>query len=471
MNRAKMQWLVVVCCLSLALPLRGHAQSAVPPAPSVAATAGAPPTVEQILERSTAAIGGKDAWMQITSMHLKGSVEVAGATVGSFEKFDKAPNKSFERIDLGAAGVALQGYDGANGWKAEPGRNAEDLQGDELEDARLDSDFYGAIRIANLYPKLVLQGEALADGHNCYAIVGTPEHGTPRTFYFDKESGLWIGMSGESKSGGKSVHVESYFENYKAVKGISVPFSLRIKTDAMTAVVHISVVEMNQVIMNSGFAKPLTRPTSNFAASASASAGASAGAGMTEATPAAAGVSGNTYTDRTYGFSYTFPEGWTPHGDATNKTLMEVGKRIVAGQNAVQQAVADAAFQRTKLLLSVFQYPLGTPDVKNENILVMSEQVDFAPGIRTGEDYLQILKANYKRAPIRCEFGDEIAQYTIAGKVFYRLDIQMHGSNGIVYQSAVATKLGTHVLGFMFTGVNRQDVDGLVGTMNSVKFF
>jgi len=109
--------------------------------------------------------------------------------------------------------------------------------------------------------------------------------------------------------------------------------------------------------------------------------------------------------------------------------------------------------------------------VKNENILVMSEQVDFAPGIRTGEDYLQILKANYKRAPIRCEFGDEIAQYTIAGKVFYRLDIQMHGSNGIVYQSAVATKLGTHVLGFMFTGVNRQDVDGLVGTMNSVKFF
>ncbi|HLJ14752.1 MAG TPA: hypothetical protein VKV15_09670 [Bryobacteraceae bacterium] len=446
-------YLLAVSCVFFAWPTRGGAQSA---------AASPTPTVQQILDRSVTASGGKDAWMQLSSTHLKGSVEVSGATVGVFEKFDKAPNKSFQRIELGPAGVALRGFDGANGWKADPGHDPEDLQGDELEDAKLDADFYGQIRIDSLYPKLALQGESVEDGRNCYAVVGTPEHGTPRTFYFDKETGMLIGLSGETKTDGKTTRVDSFLEDFKPVKGIQSPFTIRMKTEAATIVIHLHTVEMNQVIMNMGFLKPASRPT----ASASVSYGAAAGSSQSGAGASA----GNTYTDHTYGFSYTYPVGWTVHGDATNKAIMDAGRRIVAGQGPMQQAVAEAAFQRTSLLLSVFQYPLGTPGVKNENILVMAERVDFAPGIRTGEDYLRDLKANYRRAPLHYVFSDSITQYTIGGRQFYRLDNELQTPAAVVYQAIVSTKIGGHVLSFMFSSTNQQDLEGLVGTINSVRF-
>ncbi len=427
MKLAKFQLLVCVC---LILPMCARAQSL--PASSSVTPSGGVPTVAQILNRAVIAGGGRDAWMQIYSTHLKGSVEVSGNAVGTFEKFDKAPNKSFERIDLGPAGVALQGFDGTNGWKADPGRDPEDLQGNELEDARLDADFYGQIRIAELYPKLTLQGEALEDSRNAYVVVGTPEHGTPRTFYFEKETGLLIGMSGASRSDGKTIRVDSFFEDFKPVKGIQFPFTLRMKMDALTIVVHIHTAETNQVIMNTGFLKPTSRPVS----SASAASGSPANSGA---------VAGNTYTDHTFGFRYTFPAGWTAHGDVTNKAIMDVGKRIVAGQSPVQQAATEAAFQRTTLLLSVFQYPFGTPGVKNENVLVMAERVDFAPGIQTGQDYLLALKANYRRAPLHYVFSDEISEYNFGGREFFRLDDELQTPGSIVYQSMFSTKVGTHV--------------------------
>ncbi len=452
MNRPAIHLLVLSCVFFASSP-RGWTQTAsLPPNP----------TVQQILDRSVTASGGKDAWMQLTSTHLKGSVEVSGTTVGVYEKFDKAPNKSFQRVELGAAGVAVRGFDGASGWKADPGHDPEDLQGDELEDAKLDADFYGQIRIDSLYPKLVLQGEATADGRNCYAIVGTPEHGTPRTFYFDKETGMLIGIGGETKSGGKTSHVDSYLEDFKPVKGVEIPFTIRMKTETATIVIHLHTVETNLVIMNTGFLKPASRPTASASVSAAAiTNGAAAGT-------IAAG--GNTYTDRTYGFSYTYPAGWTAHGEATNKAIMEAGKRIVAGQGPVQQAVAEAAFQRTALLLSVFQYPLGTPGVKNENILVMAERVDFAPGIRTGQDYLLDLKANYRKAPLHYEFSDTITEYGVSGRQFYRLDDELQTPGSVVYQAIVSTKLNAHVLTFMFSTTNKQDLEGLVGTINSVRF-
>jgi hypothetical protein len=65
-----------------------------------------------------------------------------------------------------------------------------------------------------------------------------------------------------------------------------------------------------------------------------------------------------------------------------------VGKNAVSGDNALEKGAHDAAEKRTLILLTVFHYPLGTPGDYNDGIQLMSEDVSFAPGIKTGKDYL-----------------------------------------------------------------------------------
>ena len=457
--------LLAPCCVFFLVPSSGRTQT---PSPQGSAPAtGVVPTTDEIVARSIDAGGGKSAWMQITSMHQKGTVEISGnAAAGTFEKYDKAPNRSFESITLGSA-VVTRGFDGSNGWKADPGQAAEDLKGDELEDAKLDADFYGAIRIKELYPSLVLKGESVADGRSCYAVVGTPVHGTPRTLYFEKNTGLLIGMSGVSTSGGKKSTFDSYFDDFKAVKGIQVPYTIRVKTQSSTVTMHVRVVDINAIIVNTAFSKPLNRPVASLPA---ASASPASSGPRLQARSGSGEIAENTFTSRDFGFSYTFPAGWTPHGQATNDELLNAGTRLVAGQDPVRRAALQSSIDRSTFLLTVFRYPLGTPGVSNESIIVIAERVDFAPGIQTGEDYLLNLRAGYRSAALPNVFAEGISHYTIGGKQFFRLDSQMRKPAGMVYEAMVSTKLRTHVLSFIFSTMNKDDLDGLVGSMNSVTF-
>jgi hypothetical protein len=248
--------LLLACGVLLALPVcvKAQLESSTP----AAATPGDSLTVDQILDREIRASGGKDAWMHVTSMHMKGTLEISGnAVTAIFESYEIAPNKSLQTIMVGQSIAMRHGFDGVNGWKYDPGRGAEDLVGAELEDARIDADFYELIQLKELFPRMVLQGEASVDGRNVYAIIGTPARGTPRTLYFDKTSGLLIGVSQTIASGGKTSQADSFFDDFRMVNGIQVPYTIRIKADGVSLVIHLQSVQTNLIILNSGFSKPV----------------------------------------------------------------------------------------------------------------------------------------------------------------------------------------------------------------------
>jgi hypothetical protein len=250
--------LLVACGVFLALPVGGQAQVG---SPTPAAAAGDSITVDQILDGEIRASGGKDAWMRITSMHVKGTLEISGnAVTGTFESYDIAPNKSMQTVMIGQGIAMRHGFDGVNGWKYEPSRGAEDLVGDELEDARIDADFYELIKLKELFPQMVLQGEASVDGRNVYTIVGTPAHARPRTLYFDKATGLLIGMSQTITSDGKTSQADSFFDDFRMVNGIQVPYTIRMKADGVTMVIRLHSVQTNLIILNTGFSKPVAPP-------------------------------------------------------------------------------------------------------------------------------------------------------------------------------------------------------------------
>src|SRR5678816_2707050 len=75
--------------------------------------AGPMPTVDQVLENYVKAIGGKDAFMKVTSRVEKGTLEIAAMGVNApIEMYSKAPNKSLFFLDVPSFGVIQEGFDG-----------------------------------------------------------------------------------------------------------------------------------------------------------------------------------------------------------------------------------------------------------------------------------------------------------------------------------------------------------------------
>jgi hypothetical protein len=156
-------------------------------------------------------------------------------------------------------------------------------------------------------------------------------------------------------------------------------------------------------------------------------------------------ISGNTYSNSFFDLTYEFPKDWIPHGEATKQRLMEIGKdKVVAAVPGSESALALAE-KHTYNLLTVFENELGTPGVTFFRSEVLSaEDVSWAPGIRTGKDYLlDVLPLMKKQGYDRFS---EIKEVQIGGRTFYRADLSKQEPTTRVYQAYLATIVRGHAL-------------------------
>jgi len=97
------------------------------------------------------------------------------------------------------------------------------LEGVDLGMLRRDSDFYRTIRLERLYARLTATGVERINNREVYAVEAIPESGNPEKLYFDSETGF---LSRRDVVYGKTP-VQHYFEDYREVDGIKLPFVIR----------------------------------------------------------------------------------------------------------------------------------------------------------------------------------------------------------------------------------------------------
>src|ERR1700684_1366818 len=83
--------------------------------PQAAAPASAPKpsiTVDQLIDKSFDATGGREAARKLTSLVITGTIDIAAFGLsGSTETYQKAPDKSFNVADISGFGQVTDGYD------------------------------------------------------------------------------------------------------------------------------------------------------------------------------------------------------------------------------------------------------------------------------------------------------------------------------------------------------------------------
>lgn len=251
MSRTLLTVLLVSASLAVATAQTGPKPGAQQPA------AAAAPTADDILEKYVQALGGRAAFEKINSRVTKGSYEIVGTPVkGEQEVYSKAPNMATTTTTLPGLGVIKDGYDGQAGWAQDPAEGLRELKGAEHAAAKFDAEFNKEIRYKQLLRQLEVRGSEKVGGREAHVVVGTAEGVGPVKMYFDKQTGLLSRFDTVREGSRGKEAFEVYFEDYREVDGVRIPFGQRWQTSDFTAVVKLTSVKHNEAIEDAKFKKP-----------------------------------------------------------------------------------------------------------------------------------------------------------------------------------------------------------------------
>lgn len=199
--------------------------------PPSSETAAVDPVIERILEKYMQAIGGREAVEKISSRVAQGTINSAFSGIplaGAVEIIEKSPNKTLTLTTFPGMGTMRRGFTGAYGYEQIPLVGFRELQEAELEDAKLASELHWSIKLKQLFPKLALKGKEKIGEAEVNVIEATSVSGRIAMFYFAVDTGLLLRKD------------EAYFEDYRKVDGVMLPFITRsgLATITLSKVTH-----------------------------------------------------------------------------------------------------------------------------------------------------------------------------------------------------------------------------------------
>ena len=226
-------------------------------------------TAAQIADRNVAARGGAAAWRAVDTLTLSGQMDAGGtpAVRLPFEMRLKRPHKS--RLELHVKDqVAVQVFDGQQGWKQRPFLNRDDVEAFTPEETRMaadDAELDGPlIDYARKGERLELAGTETVEGRKAYKLRLTRADGRTANVWVDATTFLEVKMDGEPHRLDKRMHrVAVYYRDFKpAPGGLQVPMTLETVVEGGGAPRRISFqsVAVNAPLPDTLFAKPQPAP-------------------------------------------------------------------------------------------------------------------------------------------------------------------------------------------------------------------
>jgi hypothetical protein len=215
------------------------------------------PTIDQVLDKYIAAVGGREAIKRITSRVIKGTCEMSAVgLIGTMTMLQKAPDKTLSIVDIPGFGAVQSGFDGNILWSQNPVAGLNEASGAALAAAKRDAEFYQELKLRDMFKKLMIRGKQQISGKDAYIVEAIPEEGKAETYFFDAESGLLVRHDAEIDSGQGAAMTENYYEDYKDLDGVKFPYTVRMVSPTTTIVMRFSEVKDNVEIEDSKFAKP-----------------------------------------------------------------------------------------------------------------------------------------------------------------------------------------------------------------------
>ena len=206
-------------------------------------------TVDDVINKHIAALGGKEKLNKIQNVVMEGSLSIQGTEIAL--SVTQVHNK-LNRQDITAMG--MHGFDmmtNTEGWQYMPFQGMqkpEPKTADEVKKSQSDLDIAGPlVDYAAKGHKVELLGKEDVDGTECYKLKVSLAGGKEVTFFIDPVSNMIIRAKETRKMNGQDAELQTDFSDYKDVEGVRMPFSIT----QQFGTVLFSSIKVNQTIPES----------------------------------------------------------------------------------------------------------------------------------------------------------------------------------------------------------------------------
>jgi hypothetical protein len=231
--------------LALSLPLYAQAPAAKKAAPAPAA-AGLP-DARSIVDRHIKAIGGREAILAHKSMHATGTLSVPASGIsGPVDVYGAAPNRALVKSSIAGIGEITDGFDGTHGWSINPMTGPSLKTGKELEQTRLDADFYSELRDPKTYTLQTVE-KTTFDGRPCYKVSVKRPDGSEDFDFYDVDTGLRAGSINTRETQMGTMTVSNVESAYKKIGTLTQATTLTQKVMGVEQRITLNTVEYDKV--------------------------------------------------------------------------------------------------------------------------------------------------------------------------------------------------------------------------------
>ena len=191
------------------------------------------PTVDQVLDNYTRAIGGANAFAKLKTRVLKGSLVAEGGLNAPLEIYAKTPGKLLMVMNTPGA-PATVAFNGTTAWQKNQS-GVRDMTGAEAEFIKRQAHSFAGVGIRDIYTKLEIIGKATVGQRETFVIDAALAEKTER-LYFDAQTGLLLRQE---------------------VDGVKLPFARRWSRPDFTFTQKFEEIKHNVTIDDVRFEKPI----------------------------------------------------------------------------------------------------------------------------------------------------------------------------------------------------------------------
>jgi hypothetical protein len=224
-------------------------------------------TIDALMEKHVAALGGKDLLLAAKSLIATGTFAMPGQGLkGKMAIYGKAPDKAFHAVSLEGIGDVKKGYDGKVAWTSDPFQGLREMTGVERDMFVREADFRGPLHWKELFPQVEFLGKAMLGEKPVYKVKMTPATGDAELRSFDADGFLLVQVEMMVDGPSGKVPVIQTFSDYRKVGGLVSPFHMETTVGGISAaVIDITELKYDEAIPDETFvmpavAKPVAAP-------------------------------------------------------------------------------------------------------------------------------------------------------------------------------------------------------------------
>ncbi len=205
-------------------------------------------TADEVIEKYTDAMGGKEKLMSLNSVVMNGSLNVQGLDVGITTSISKGVGSRTD-ISVPGMGEGFQIMNTTKGWNFFPFQgqaSPEEVPADQVKASQSLLDLQGPlINYKEKGNKVELLGKETVDGKEAYKLQVTDSDGKPSTYFLDTQTYYKIKSITKAQTPQGEMEVETSFSDFKKTpEGYLFPFSI---TSARGTII-MSSIDVNKLI-------------------------------------------------------------------------------------------------------------------------------------------------------------------------------------------------------------------------------